>query len=405
MMLHIPRPAIAIVLLALTAAGCGTAASGDDDGTAGDLRARLAAGTLVNGERCPAAGRSRWAAAGAGYRATATYGDDEDEALVSVAGVAVRGGSVFVYDGVGARVAVLAEDLRPRGSFARQGEGPGELARSRDRSRAMSVGRWRWIDAAGDGTIFVFDGRQAHRFGADGAFRERVAVPPPAGIPVLGGYPRIRAVDSALYVASALVMNDSGKPQRWAVHRLRGAGLEPLLELTLAALPRWTNGSAFRGPAQARPLWEVAAGCIVATDGEHPWLVRRPLAGGAADSLPVALPDRDPPKMDERTYLRELNSGPGPNVRSLPGPTAVRRVLDVIADPDGHLWILPLQPRGGGRRPVEVLRVDVGTGASETDTVPAFPLAFGAPGVYYAAATDADGVVSVVRYERGREPR
>jgi hypothetical protein len=388
---------------ALVLAACGlTACGGAPDAaarTATELRARLASHALTNEGRCSAAGeRSRWAG-GAAYRLTAAYGAGADDGLGSLAGVAVHGDTVFAYDAVRSRVVVLSAGLRPLGAFGREGEGPGELAQARDRSLRMRAGSWRWIDAAG-GTLVVFDGWRASRFSTGGDFRARAEVPAPAAPVLFGGYPRIRAADSTLYLASALVVIDSGRPQRWTVGRLREGGLEPLLGLTLPALPRWRSGATFRGPTQARPLWELAAGCVVASDGTSPWIVRRPLAGGAADSLPIPLPDRDPPKVDEREYLQDLNSGPGPDVRSLPKPTALWRVLDLIADPDGYLWILPVQPRGmdGGR--VEVLRVAVGSGRTETDTVPAFPLAFGPPGVYYAAATDADGVVSVVRYQR-----
>lgn len=40
-------------------------------------------------------------------------------------------------------------------------------------------------------------------------------------------------------------------------------------------------------------------------------------------------------------------------------------------------------------------------GAAVRDTVPAFPRAFGAPGVYFAETHAEDGAIHVVRYERG----
>jgi hypothetical protein len=63
-------------------------------------------------------------------------------------------------------------------------------------------------------------------------------------------------------------------------------------------------------------------------------------------------------------------------------PTAVVRWSEMVADPDGHLWIRPWEPPERRREgQVPVFRVDLSTGAVRSDTVPAFPRAFGEPGV------------------------
>ena len=77
-----------------------------------------------------------------------------------------------------------------------------------------------------------------------------------------------------------------------------------------------------------------------------------------------------------------------------------------MIDPDGYVWLLPTQDStnvpGGG---VEVVRIALSTGAAERDTVPAFPAAFGAPGVFYARTNDRRTEEAVVtRYDRAPAP-
>jgi hypothetical protein len=87
-------------------------------------------------------------------------------------------------------------------------------------------------------------------------------------------------------------------------------------------------------------------------------------------------------------------------------PTAIRKLSGLVIDPDGYAWLLLTQDRtnvpGGG---VEVVRVALSTGAAERDTVPAFPAAFGAPGVFYARTNDRrTGEAVVTRYDRAPAP-
>jgi hypothetical protein len=46
-----------------------------------------------------------------------------------------------------------------------------------------------------------------------------------------------------------------------------------------------------------------------------------------------------------------------------------------------------------------VYRVDLAAGSVEKDVLPAFPVAFGHPGSYYARATDPTGTLYLARYE------
>jgi hypothetical protein len=129
---------------------------------------------------------------------------------------------------------------------------------------------------------------------------------------------------------------------------------------------------------------------------------------GAAGRAPLAAgqgPGELPQAMDRSRAMgagnwRWIDAAADGTLLVSDGFQAHRFAGDLVADLDGYLWILPVQPRGAEGAGVEVLRVAVGTGRAETDTVPAFPLAFGPPGVYYAALRDADGVLSLVRYAR-----
>jgi hypothetical protein len=76
-------------------------------------------------------------------------------------------------------------------------------------------------------------------------------------------------------------------------------------------------------------------------------------------------------------------------------------VRDLVLDPDGYVWLLPVQPSPRIPDGVEVVRAPLGGGSAVLDTVPAFPRAFGAPGVYYAETRGPDGAIHVVRFQSG----
>lgn len=155
-----------------------------------------------------------------------------------------------------------------------------------------------------------------------------------------------------------------------------------VLEFQVAAYPHDHMGARFRGPNQAVPLWDVAGSCTVASDGASPWLVVASLDGRDADTLAIDLPDREPAGYD-RSALAELSAMAGGG-RHIPEPTAIRRISGLILDPDGHVWLLPIQPDPAPEGGVEILRISIATGEMVVDTVPAFPAAFGPPGVYFA---------------------
>lgn len=149
------------------------------------------------------------------------------------------------------------------------------------------------------------------------------------------------------------------------------------------------------GPAQALPLWDTNGRCVVASDGAEPLLVYATLEGGRQDTASISLPARAARAED---YARH-RGGVLPAGMRLAQPSAAARVRDLVLDPDGFVWLLPVQPRGGIPDGVEVIRAPLGGGQTVVDTVPAFPRAFGAPGAYFAETDGPDGEILVVRYD------
>jgi hypothetical protein len=134
---------------------------------------------------------------------------------------------------------------------------------------------------------------------------------------------------------------------------------------------------------------------VVASDGAAPLLVSTRLGGGSVDTARIPLPSA----ASSRESRSRMEGVLPPGYR-IPPPTAAVRIRDLALDPDGYAWLLPVQPAGGPPGGLLVVRVDVGTGHAVLDTVPAFPRAFGAPGVFYAETRTPDGALRILRIER-----
>jgi hypothetical protein len=134
---------------------------------------------------------------------------------------------------------------------------------------------------------------------------------------------------------------------------------------------------------------------VVASDGAEPLLVYAPV-GGRQDTARVPLPER----VDRNENYAQKLGGVVPSGFQLDEPSAPARLIDMVLDPDGFVWLLPVQPDDRIPGGLEVIRVPLGGGVAVTDTVPAFPRAFGPPGVYYARIDGPDEELLVARYER-----
>jgi len=333
---------------------------------------------------------SRWAG---NFRQTAEYGRDGQQWLNEVAGVGASDSLVYVYDAPQAKVTALSAELRPVLAFGRKGNGPGELMAVQD--RGMRGVNWRWLSVVGD-TVVVFDGGRVHLFAHDGRFLEQ-RFSSLIGTPALSG-----TGDRVAYLVGSLATGRGGydfqmdqpgwERYRWTLTLQGRGGERTLMSMDLAPLPRGSGGTPFLGPEQARPLWDLRDGCVAATNGAGDWLLRGSAGGEGQDTLPVLLPAVRAPRYDHAEFAR-LGA-------QYVAPSARRRVAGLIIDPDGYAWLLPWQDSTHVRGGVEVVRVSMQTGAAERDTVPAFPSAFGAPGVYYATVNDRrSGEAFVARYD------
>jgi len=346
---------------------------------------------------------SRWAGV---YRQTAVFGNSEEEEMggIVLAGIAATDSTVYVMESGRAALWMLRPDLSLVRRVGRQGHGPGEWVPFGPVNQGGSM---KWVHASAAG-VRLFEGERIQEFAPDGRFR-RVLVNGAlqAGISPLqsrlgfvgdtllystGGYDVMASVARGGEGTAARRDDPVGGRSLWRVRMRAGKDDHAVLQLGLTPLPR----RAGVGPAQALPLWDANGACVAASDGAEPLLVYAPLAGGAQDTVAVPLPDRAARPED---YAEKMKGVLKPGME-LPRPSAAARVRDLALDPDGFVWLLPVQPARRIAGGVEIVRVPLGGGRAVLDTVPAFPRAFGAPGVFYAETYSPDGAIHVVRYQR-----
>ncbi|HEX9727915.1 MAG TPA: hypothetical protein VGA37_05380 [Gemmatimonadales bacterium] len=307
-------------------------------------------------------------------------------------GAALRGSTTLVWDRRLGEVWTYDPQGDRTGGFGRFGNGPGEFSRP-GWMRVQPYGLSSWLAVHGD-SIAVLDGNHVSVFSGTGRFRFRLATLEAILEGGLRFSRRIRMHDGALWI-DIEAREDYGhreledsRPYR--VWRLSNANAEPVLGLHLPPLPRDRRGAAFQSSREATPMWDLAGGCVVASDGSSSFLV---VAGSAGvDSIPLPRSEAVAPGMAEEDALLERL---GVADRSTVDPALPRRILDLIADPDGWVWIRPVG-RGPG---VRAFLVNPRTREVLVDTLPAFPLAFGPPGVFAGPIRDAHGDVRLHRLE------
>ena len=249
----------------------------------------------------------------------------------------------------------------------------------------------------------MFDGVAVHRYAADGRFLGRAyddavrrsdlndgssSIAPMAGglLSSWGGY-------------HVPVLREPPDRYRWSIVHHSSGRPDTVISLQLAPLPQIGGGVGFEGPAQAKPVWGASRDCVVATDGGGAWLVRADFPRAGIDTLRFDLPDVAPPPIDEEEIAR-LSGRVGNGQGGYPEPTVERRISSLVVDPDGYVWVLPWQDTAQAPAGLPIVRISLATGTAVHDTVRAFPLVFGRPGVFSARTDDqVSGVTEVVRYE------
>lgn len=345
-------------------------------------------------------GVSRWDGEH-GYRVTAEYRGDADQPLWRVLGVAASDSAVYVFDGPNYRVHILDLDLRLRRAFGRRGDGPGEFG-------SLSHGFYpadqsdRWVEVSGD-SLFVFSGDRLQVFSAGGRYLARAGERQFADGTLSLRTNRFRHAGGSLYFADPTYRYGRTADDRKRMRVMRGNANGTTSALDLAVTPLPTR----RGPAgptmmlrgQARATWDLRGDCIVATSGADDRLVvTSASAGGVPDTLRLPLPrvTLPPDDEDEDGTLAAASGGQMPEDLH---PTAARRIDAVTIDPDGSVWVLPYQDTRTTDGRFVVLKVSPRSGRAKVDTVPAFPLEFGAPGTYFGLRKTEAGEPVVVRVE------
>lgn len=351
---------------------------------------------------------SRWSTApDQEYVRVAKVGDTDDLWFEQIGGIHASAHAVYVLDTGSARVMMFDHDLRTRGTFGRSGDGPGELGESVPSRAAADGGSRRWIDGVGD-ELVVFDGRRLSLFTTNGDF-VRTLIRSTAEIGLTAFTNRIRSSDGTVLFAAGGYDPFGGQQRSTAdgpimsIRQWNEGKVHDVFQLRLPPLPAARDGVPFRGPRQALPLWDALGDCVALSDGSQPFVVvTSPTRPSVADTVWFELP----PVADASGHDEEVSGllaavGGGSD---MPEPTAVRRIWDMIFDPDGQLWILPAPARADAGSGIEVLRIALESGLTRVDTVPRFPEAFGPPGVYFATARDSLGQVLLEKYEltRGR---
>jgi hypothetical protein len=349
-------------------------------GCGGERRSDVVASGQAPAECRSREGGSRWASSHGGYVEAGVLGRDPQQWVEEVAGVVELGGLIYVYDPGRAHIVVLDEAFRPVRTFGREGKGPGEIEPERDMG-TRGPG-WKWMELV-DSSLVVFDGFRLQVFAPDGSLRTgRLQTP------LRRGWVNFWA-DRVRISSDAIISSNGGydfgsrsrRPNEWTIDRSTESATTPILSLQLPPLPR-SRGVPFGGPDQALPVWDAASGCVVASDGTGRWVVRSSVTGRRIDTLALNLPDLPRPKVNVAELERLLGAAHGGG--GYVGPTARQDVDAIAIDPDGYAWILPTQDTAARGSGVVVVRLSLQTGAATQDTVPAFPTAFGSPGMYYA---------------------
>lgn len=332
---------------------------------------------------------SRWAPPAGTWVRTSTYGVDDDNWLMGVTGITtLPDGRVLVYDGRLPAVKVLSGgDLELYRAFGRRGEGPGEFAFSPFLSLLPTAGGARNLVTGSDSLVYVFDTRKIEIFDLEGTPHATIT-----GV-AHGFDPNftiryLHAHEGTLFAVNDSLDRTGVRPRRFQVWTVETQGSErKVVEIPLQEPPR-VGGGTFVPARQAVPLWAASGPCAVLVDGEANRGLRVHLPDGSADT--IRLPPHEIPPPEPDPILGEVRSALGARGGGVPPgtavtPTSVMRWSDLSLDPDGYVWIRPwVAP--GDRVPgeVPVFRVDPATGDWEEDLVPAFPRAFGPPGVFYA---------------------
>jgi hypothetical protein len=393
--LALPAPAPAAVHAVVAAAGAAAAA---DAGAHPSAAASAAAAADAGAHASPAAaldicgGRpiSRWSAGSGTYARTAEFGTADQTWMQAITGIVMDArGRLLVHDGVEGVVHVLTPELRRTAGFGRRGGGPGEF-RPLTSMFLMGDDFLHQFIAADGASLFVHDGLITE-LTADGEYVARRIDLRRFGPGPIYGVRAMHATAGRLFFAVDALTSDQRQLETWEV---LGSQAEIRHRLRLVTPPR-VDGRFRTVGQEARPVWAASGPCVVLGDGASRWLLRLNLLTGESDTL--RLPQH-------RVALRSRTDLPPPLLErwggAAPNPAAIWAWREIRIDPDGHVWVNPWRPPT--ERAAAFYRIDP-AGRLHEERLPAFPHAFGAPGVFYTRGrTGIGGEAVVARYERSR---
>jgi hypothetical protein len=309
--------------------------------------------------------------------------------------VATVPGRVLLFDEGRPVVAELTPTLAPVREFGRAGNGPGEISGGMNLRLLVEGANYNFL-GADRRSIAIYDRHEIEVFDSLGTPRYSVRVP--LSGPWMYGLRHVAPFgDSALLAIVDSVDVTGHRPRRLQAWVIEGSGRSEVRRLLWElSVPGDTGAGLMQTDRRvSRPYWARIAGCQVATDGASRFLFRYDERTGRGDSL--VLPDwRTPSWGGARGDGSRLRIGGRPVVEQR-RPASLARWSDLLLDPDGWLWVRAWTEE---QSEVRAFAVSVGSGRVVEVTTPAFPRAFGEPGVFYATMRNRETEeVLLLRYE------
>jgi hypothetical protein len=320
-----------------------------------------------------------------------SFGEDPASALgIELWGVAANGPDVFLLDAQNTRILHLDEHLGAIGVFGRAGDGPGEF-------RFQRVGDRNWLTAT-NSLVQALTLNGVATFNLRGEHQRSISLASVSGEQLSpASIRRIVDADGSLLVVEDGI-NYQSATRSLNVWRRDGERFAQEAQFEMPELPR-SRGRAAVGTLirQADPLFAVHGSCYVVSDGSTEIFLRGALGIPERDTLRI--PPIQTPALraeDEERQRRASSLRTDLGVDNRVTPTAPIRWARLEIDPAGHVWLQPWRPVSYAAEPTLVVIVNLATGHTTIDTLPAFPSAFLPDGVILSVdRSGTDGITRV----------
>jgi hypothetical protein len=337
---------------------------------------------------------SRWVAAAASAVQTQVYGSG-DTWIATLAGVATVPGRVFVFDEGKPSVSELTPTLVPVREFGRAGNGPGEISGGLNLRLVDPSANYNFVGVNRTKTV-IYDRRDIEVYGSIGTPEYSIRFPMTG--PVMYGVRQVQPLgDSALLAIVDSVDITGQRPRRLQGWVIRGNAASQMRTLLWELPVPGDSGAALTSINNriSRPYWARIDGCQVATDGANRFLFRYDERTGHTDSL--LLPDWQVPAWGKARGDRSSIGIAGRRVVEPHRPASLACWWALVVDPDGWAWIRAWTEELSELR---VFAISLASGQVVEVRTPAFPRAFGEPGVFYATTRNrATEEVLVLRFQ------